>query len=35
VALQSDPLAREARRRKWITIHKAAREHMKAKRGDF
>ena len=31
VARQADPIAREAQRRKWITVHKAAREHMKHK----
>jgi len=31
VARQADPLAREAHRRKWISVHKAAREHIKHK----
>jgi ribosome biogenesis GTPase len=31
VARQSDPVSREAERRKWIKVHKAAREHMKHK----
>ena len=32
---KEDPLAREAYRRHWIGIHKAARAHMKAKRRDW
>ena len=34
-ARQADPVAREAHRRKWVTIHKAAKEHMKVKRGEW
>ena len=32
---KEDPLAREAYRRHWIGVHKAARAHMKAKRRDW
>ena len=32
---KEDPVAREAYRRHWIGVHKAARAHMKAKRGDW
>jgi len=32
---KEDPVAREAYRRHWIGIHKAARAHMKAKRRDW
>jgi ribosome biogenesis GTPase / thiamine phosphate phosphatase len=34
-ARQADPVAREAHRRKWVTIHKAAKEHQKVKRGEW
>jgi ribosome biogenesis GTPase len=32
---REDPVAREAHRRHWIGVHKSARAHMKAKRGDW
>ena len=32
---KENPLAREAHRRQWIGVHKAARAHMKAKRRDW
>jgi ribosome biogenesis GTPase len=32
---KEDPVAREAHRRHWVGVHKAARAHMKAKRRDW
>jgi len=32
---KEDRVAREAHRRRWISVHKAARAHMKARRGDW
>jgi ribosome biogenesis GTPase len=33
--IRDDPLAQAERRRKWRAIHKAGREHMRRKRGDW